>query len=169
MKKLLLTLALTLSVFTASAQIQRTHLGCTVGLSSLNHVLTTMEKQGMPLTQSEYDPNTYDYASDYGFNYGGTTWTYLKFTFYNGTLCSLNFMSVAETSESAYINLYNKLSNKYSSYQKREFDPEGFLNGALFMDNRTSLMVSRSNDFLTLLYMDATLMELKMQSNNDEL
>ncbi len=168
MKKLLLTLVLTLSVFTASAQIQRTFFGCTLGQTSLNDAISIMRNNNKPLRQKTYD--RYEYSTEYSFQFGGVPWTSVTFIFYNNTLCQVFFVET-ETSgiqESNYNYLYNKFQKKYAQYAMPEFvvkgTLQGVLNGAMYVDNKTSILYTRDYKSLNLTYMDIKMNALRMQN-----
>lgn len=87
MKRFLLSLVLSLVVITVSAQIQRTFLGCTLGVSTKAFVKNAMTKKGYRLKRID-ENEKYVYQNVKFIEY---TCKEVCFSFYAGKLLSIDF------------------------------------------------------------------------------
>ena len=124
MKKLLFTLFLSLLTLTMSAQIQRTFLGNTLGVSTYAQVTSNMTQKGYSLDKaSDKDCAIYNYVKFAGYDCKSA-----YFYFHNNYLKSVMFIleqSFQKESFNSEIEiLRNKLIDKYALYIEKNDDYE---------------------------------------------
>ena len=170
MKKLLFTLFLSLLTLTMSAQIQRTFLGCTLGVSTPAQVKANMAQKGYrPSDTSNKGCYIYD-----NINFAGFSNTQAFFYFYKNKLYLVSFILdhsfLGDSFDTKIDLLRERLLEKYSSYVCKSDYYDFVLN-----DNKTTNTLKRIflNEtglyMLTLMYMDDKLLDEKEKSNSDEL
>lgn len=134
---------------TLFAQIQTKILGCRVGTSTANEVMSILNQQGYTVSVVEYNKFSRDYfkSGDYSFEingsilFGGVRWDYVTFTFIGKKLYSVSFncfnfnKNAYDIQKKAYDKLLSDLKNKYSNYYKP--DESGFFE--FFRDNYTEI------------------------------
>lgn len=112
MKKLILVLFL-LSVISASAQIQRKFLGCTLGITRYEQVERNLEYRRL----SPYFDGGRSYLGLENVEVGGYTWHTIKFEFYNHILASITFEGSNVSTRQNLQVLESSLQNKYGRYR----------------------------------------------------
>lgn len=120
MKRFLLSLVLSLVVITVSAQIQRTFLGCTLGVSTKAFVKNAMTKKGYRLKRID-ENEKYVYQNVKFIEY---TCKEVCFSFYAGKLLSIDFFMENQINhnlpEPEFKELRSILDAKYSAYKEDE-------------------------------------------------
>ena len=109
------------------AQIQTKILGCRVGSSTANEVMTILNQQGYKVYVVEYNQFSRDHfkSGDYSFQiygsilFGGVRCDHVSFTFIGQKLYSVSF-DCRNFNKNAYDKLLSDLQNKYSNYYKPE-------------------------------------------------
>ena len=168
MKKLLFTLFLSLLTLTMSAQIQRTFLGNTLGVSTYAQVTSNMTQKGYSLDKaSDKDCAIYNYVKFAGYDCK-SAYFYFHYNYLNSVMFILEQSFQKESFNSEIEILRNKLIDKYALYIEKNDDYE-----IKFIDENTLLVVACPSieDYYTLTigYMDKELMRESFKSNNDEL
>lgn len=170
MKKLLLSLFLSLLTLTMSAQIQRKFLGNTLGVSTYAQVKENMAQKGYRMAEASDNKC----ALFENVKFAGYDCKSAYFYFYNNRLKTVSFVldqSFQKESFNSEIEVIrNKLIDKYALYIYKNDDYE--IN---FTDDITVVAVGcpSLDDYnlymLSLTYMDCKLMRESNNSNNDEL
>lgn len=164
MKKVFLSLLISLIALTVSAQIQRTFLGCTL--------TSSYQDVKRHLTQEKYDlESNEDLIVVYNTKFAGFDCESVAFGFYKGKL-----LSVTISYESSYIKndllktlsiLADKLDNKY--YSLKVLDLE---DAKVYMDDKTKCYLTIAGNSKMGLYMrykDKPLNDEREAENDSEL
>lgn len=176
MKRFLLSLVLSLVVITVSAQIQRTFLGCTLGVSTKAFVKNAMTKKGYRLKRID-ENEKYVYQNVKFIEY---TCKEVCFSFYAGKLLSIDFFMESQINinlpELEFKELRSILDAKYSAYKEDEqfyyhdvrdwycryWDVNTYINLQIY--NRFSV-----ERLLGLSYIDLGLAKKRKQDSSDEI
>lgn len=176
MKRFLLSLVLSLVVITVSAQIQRTFLGCTLGVSTKAFVKNAMTKKGYRLKRID-ENEKYVYQNVKFIEY---TCKEVCFSFYAGKLLSIDFFMEnqinANLPEPEFKELRSILDAKYSAYKEDEQFYYHYIRDwyCRYWDANTYINLQIYNRFsverlLGLSYIDLGLAKKRKQDSSDEI
>lgn len=179
MKRFLLSLVLLLVVITVSAQIQRTFLGCTLGVSTKAFVKNAMTKKGYRLKRID-ENEKYVYQNVKFIEY---TCKEVCFSFYAGKLLSIDFFMESQINnnyrnlpELEFKELRSILDAKYSAYKEDEQFYDDYVSNwyCRYWDVNTYINLQIYNRFsverlLGLSYIDLGLVKKRKQDSSDEI
>ena len=121
--RILFFIVFLLCVNTSYAQIQTKILGCRVGSSTANEVMSILNQQGYAIyycgqhsfvSASGIRSCGEDYQIRGSILFGGICWDYVRFTFVGGKLAKVSFSCIEK--DGLYSKLLSNLKNKYSRY-----------------------------------------------------
>ena len=167
MKKVII-LFLLLSCITTNAQLQRSILGNSLGVSKKSQVIQNMRNKGNKVTIVDVNIIRVDDV-----NFGGNKWGCVFFRFYKGILYYARFQdseydTSRETLDITWKNLRSSLKKKYYLEIITDQDEE-----LRFDDDRTIISADYSYfegyKGIGLAYYDKKLFLMNIQSNDDEL
>lgn len=165
MKKALLVLTfLMLFLMTMSAQIKRTIMGQTLGVSTKEEVYNSLKSKGAFLQTVGGEELVF--LSDVRF--GGVPWDNMSFAFYNNLLCSVSVVDLSSTGVSGMTRekwkaVSEKLESKYHDYPCVKKDE-----GVFYEDDATSVVMVFIKGSLMLMYSDVKLRKEKSAKEDEE-
>lgn len=175
MKHIATLFLLTLICLTASAQINRTIMNCTLGVSTEQDVIQEMSNQGYKVMK--IDDETL--GIDNKIKFGGQEWTVVYFNFSHSLLKAIVLMKCEITDwkimKTSYNNLKTKLDMKYPDYlqdKEKALTPLGLQ--TIYSDGNTLLILKTDymtgfGQCLSLLYADVLLQIEKEKEELNEL
>jgi hypothetical protein len=132
-RRIVLALSLALGLFLApsiqaqikqsKAPIERTILGCTLGISTPKQVVEIVQKLGGEIIQNYYSPQPARYTVSYiatGLMYEGSATRRVLFQFYRGQLV---FVSLTFVEQQALNRIESLLVGKYGRWGKAKIPP----------------------------------------------
>lgn len=176
MKTTFMAILMVLVSFNASAQISRTIMGMTLGVSTPEQCSQIMERKGIKLRGS--NPELFYGGDDQIVTFAGTRWNSLQLKFYKGKLVEIVFQ-IEDMFHSSNIKnedemsvgstlVANSLYRKYSKYKRKE-DLGDLTRCDRYSDGRTGIMLlyrERSDykkPFLAFGYYDEKLSAARMR------
>jgi len=153
-----------------SAQIQRHFFDFELGVTSMSKVFNYFKNQGNDV----YQPHN-DALMVAKVRFGGNSWGYAIFTFFNDKLVEVIFSESDERSskemiETLWDTFNTRFYNKYSEYYDISISTE---NTKFFFDSNTALMIgfynNKTETSLMIRYYDNKLHDAKSKSEEDEL
>ena len=147
------------------AQIQRTFMGQTLGVSTKAEVIDALDDKGAFPSHL----NGEDVICIKDIRLGGHSWGMITFVFYNDILLTVLLGETEsyldpDLCEQKWKNIVNKLDSKYSDFK---IDDEDKLKS--YRDNYTILIVSRKTGTVAMGYTDYQLGTKKKNEESDEL
>ena len=174
MKTIFMVILMVLVSFNASAQISRTIMGMTLGVSTPEQCAQIMERKGIKLRGNKTEL-VYG-GEDQIVTFAGTNWHSFQLKFYKGKLCDIVFQLVDRFDKDDEMSVGNtlisySLNRKYSKY-RIDIGTGNLTSRDVFIDGRTTvkLFYQERNDYkkpyLGLGYKDNALSEAR---NREEL
>lgn len=165
MKKTILIILLLYLIFPcANAQINRNIWGLSLGESTKTQVTNVLRQKGYKY-KSNPDGSISFKANN--LQYGGGFWTYVNFNFFNNKLSDIAFQNnenaCIENIYSMFIGIKDKLEEKYGNYKS-----DG-LNDIYYYDSQTFLSLQIIDGYISLIYTDLYLHNLREQKEMNEL
>ena len=154
------------------SQINRTVWGCTLGKSTKQQVRSALVQKGYDVV---VEPDGSLASSFYNVPFGGAYWSYVSFSFVNGFLSEICFLTDEVRSAVNIDNSLDKLTSSLDSKYKRYKQAPSNINkkSSCYTDDITfvELMILNNNGkrVYTLLYTDIELSMKEDQNNVDEL
>lgn len=173
MKKIVFVILILLVSLSCSAQINRTFLGVTLGVSTKQQVKTIMTQKGYTVTT---DPDgSYSIIAD-NISFGGGMWTYVSFKFVNGYLSEIWFQNNERQSAVNLKVFFDKLKmsldKKYAAYYF-DLPMDNVSKCAHYDDGKTAILLAVRNyhylEYISIGYEDNALSKKKLQKEEDEL
>ncbi|MDE5843676.1 MAG: hypothetical protein K2H35_08085 [Muribaculaceae bacterium] len=156
----------------ANAQITNKIWNLTLGISGKQQVTNVINAHHLEIRDKGTDYITC--SSNNAFEFGGESWNYAKFRFYNGKLYSISFSYTTFFSvKESFDRLKNSLDKKYSSYIK---DKDLTTYGDWYIDyddGKTTISltynIEQGRDFVGIMYYDDALILKHANKSNSEL
>ena len=145
-----------LSGFEVNAQITRTILGVTLGITSEHEIKSILPEGKTQHHQRSYTfrvpaYNTFDLNT---ISFAGVKWDYVSFGFKDGMVTEVTFKStyapyIDEVAlNNRFNSIYSALKSKYRKYEKESLRPDF----RYFTDNELSITIRRDNSSCSLSY-----------------
>lgn len=169
MKKIVIILILCFPFILADAQIQRTFLGNTLGVTTWNNAKTILSQKGLEIIDNNQQTGTIVVGN---VTFSGYPCDFATLHFHKGVFYKIFYYIKCAEIESDILPVYNnfkeKLKNKYSSYITSDDDD------SIMFDDQVSFIYlghSYSNEMYDtgLIYADKKLDNQRKQADNDEL
>ncbi len=169
MKNIVTVLILCFSFIFANAQIQRTFLGNTLGVTTWNNAKSTLSQKGLEIIDCNQQAGTILVGN---VTFSSYPCEFATLYFHNGLFYKIFFFIKCAELESDILPVYNnfkkKLKNKYSSYITSDDD------GSIMFEDKVSFIYlghSYSNNLYDtgLIYADKKIDNQRKQADNNEL
>lgn len=172
MKRFIVAIIAFIICICAQAQITNKIWNLTLGVSNKQQVTNVINTHKLQIRDKGADYITC--SSSNSFEFGGESWNYAKFRFYNGKLYSISFSYTTFFSvKESFDRLKNSLDNKYSSYIKdKDFTTYGdwYID---YSDGKTTIdltyNIEQGRDFVGIMYYDNALMLKHSKASDSEL
>lgn len=175
MKHIVTLFLLSLICMTASAQINRTILNCTLGKSTEQDVIQEMTNRGY--TVDKIGDDALGVANKIKF--GGMEWTNVMFVFSHGLLKAISLQNCGLTDssimEASYNNFKIKLDMKYSNYRQDNQTNSIGNKSTIYSDEQIQIILDENGYTpgfgycCMLAYLDIFLQTVEIMDNLDEI
>ena len=164
MKKIILVFAFVLCSLIGSAQIQRTIMGQTLGVSTKKEVYNSLKDRGAFYVNIRGEEQLL--VKDVRF--GGFSWEIMSFSFYNNILYQVTVMDLDKDSsiisqEEKWNSISQKLESKYHNIISNKEE-----NKISYSDGSTLVMMTKFFDTVSMLYGDMKIIDSKNNKEQNE-
>ena len=172
MKRISLILFALVICMVANAQITNKIWNLTLGISGKQQVTNAINAHNLQIRDEGVDYITC--SSSTSFDFGGKSWNYANFQFYNGKLYSISFSYTTFFSvRESFDRLKNSLNKKYYSYIKDK-DLNTYGDWYIYYDDgKTTIYltynIEQGKDFVGIMYSDDALMLKQANKSDSEL